>query len=70
MAYLKEHEVHSAEDGGYTSNVFYMENAQGRVMVEACVKCDHARVSCLHQNMNWDPEGTVLTCDLCGVDGT
>lgn len=70
MAYLKEHEDHVRQSGGYRSSVLYMENADGRLMIEACTECDHVNVACEHVKNSWNVEGTQLTCDLCGIDGT
>jgi hypothetical protein len=70
VAYLREHEVHVAADGGYTASVMYMENIDGRIMVEACRKCDHVKVTCEHLHNSWNAADTQLTCNLCGADGT
>lgn len=70
MAYLREHEIHVAEDRHWSASVFYMENLLGAVQVEACTKCDHVEVQCEHKKNTWNADGTVLTCMLCGADVT
>jgi hypothetical protein len=48
-----------------------VENPHGAWDVEICVNCG-SQVSkhCAHEINTWNEEGTVLTCDNCGIDGT
>lgn len=71
MAYLKAHEDHVARDGWYRSSVRYESSPLGSVMIEECdAGCGQVAVHCEHQRNTWNADGTVLTCDLCGTDGT
>jgi hypothetical protein len=55
---LQEHRDHVQVDGGWRASVFAMSNADGEIQVEACDKCDHVEVTCLHTNNTWhDSEG-------------
>lgn len=39
--------------------------------VEVCDKCGQtARSTCTHIEMEWNEEGTMLRCVVCGHDGT
>lgn len=66
------HERHIIEAEGYfVSNVHYLDNDKGSVQVEFCSECGYV-VSCIceHEMNTWNEEGTKLTCNLCGADGT
>lgn len=48
-----------------------VENAHGAWEVEVCVNCgEQVSKHCAHVHSTWNDEGTVLTCDNCGIDGT
>jgi len=66
MSYLKEHDEH----GGFSASVFYMENWLGSIQVEECDACAYWTVMCEHKLNTWNSNGTQLTCNLCGADGT
>lgn len=69
---LEIHNKHFKEDGG--ASFFYygdipMINA-GSIAVEICSVCSYITAVCNHDNNDWNEEGTVLKCRLCGLDGT
>lgn len=50
---------------------FEVENDHGIWGMEICNNCGtQVRKECPHVSNTWNPEGTVLTCDNCGIDGT
>lgn len=50
---------------------FEVENEHGIWGMEICNNCGtQVRRECPHVSNTWNPEGTVLTCDNCGIDGT
>lgn len=52
-------------------NVVTVSNDNGSVELEICDFCGYiARTTCDHIKNSWNEEGTRLTCDLCGADGT
>lgn len=44
----------------------------GHLYLEVCCdpKCAHIKTTCQHSKCTWNKAGTVLLCDVCGVDGT
>lgn len=70
MSYLKEHDDHVAQNGHWSASIVYVESTLGVIQVEQCSECPLMFVRCDHKHNTWNEEGTVLTCDLCGVDGT
>lgn len=54
-----------------TCSVFEVENEHGIWGVEICTNCGTlVQRECPHVSNSWNEEGTVLTCDNCGIDGT
>ena len=49
-----------------------VENEHGVWGLEICVNCGQPVLGpqCPHVHSTWNEEGTVLTCDNCGIDGT
>lgn len=48
-----------------------VENVYGAWLVEVCVNCgSFVSRHCECTRSSWNPEGSVLTCDNCGKDGT
>jgi hypothetical protein len=43
---------------------------KGDLMLEICEECHEVVAYCEHSKNSWDDEGTVLSCDLCGLDVT
>lgn len=35
-----------------------------------CDVCHFLESYCLHKKNSWNEDGTTLTCDACGIDGT
>lgn len=68
----EKHLQHIKEDGGYTAD-FYGDvpvYTKGSILIEICNKCSYLSATCNHSNNSWNKEETILTCDLCGSDGT
>lgn len=40
------------------------------IEVWRCDTCFHLEAYCMHVKNSWNEDGTELTCDFCGVDGT
>lgn len=54
-----------------TSSMFEVENEHGVWGVLICNNCGTlVQRECPHVSNSWNEEGTVLTCDNCGIDGT
>jgi hypothetical protein len=70
VSYLKEHDDHISLYGHYSNDVLYISTFLGSVMVEICDRCGYLVPRCEHQHNSWNPEGTILSCNLCGADGT
>lgn len=70
MSYSKAHDYHVIINGYSTLDLLYVETANGRVVMEICEECEYTEIVCLHEMNSWNAEGTELTCDLCGEDGT
>lgn len=52
-------------------SIFEVENEHGVWGVEICNNCGTlVQRACPHVSNSWNEEGTVLTCDNCGMDGT
>lgn len=66
MSTPEQHEAH----GWYTARVSYHEDVTGSVIVLTCESCAYAVEHCEHTVNKWNDEGTVLTCQRCGADGT
>jgi hypothetical protein len=66
------HGKHVEEDSGWTASVAYAEDplGNGTVIVETCDKCGYQVLTCQHSANAWNQDGTVLTCRLCGTEGT
>ena len=45
---------------------------KGSIEIEVCAnpECAHIVAMCEHIKCTWNDNGSVLTCDLCGVDAT
>lgn len=75
-----EHEEHSLRDGGFTQQTtrVFVERPDpegvlvvvGWVQVSVCTTCLLVEAQCEHTKSSWNEEGTKLTCNLCGIDGT
>lgn len=65
-----EHETHLRRNGHAVSRIRYFENRYGSVMLEICEECHYMTAACEHEENSWNGDGTILTCDLCGVNGT
>lgn len=70
MSYLKEHDEHVAEQGSWSASIVYVESTLGALQVEQCDSCPLLMVRCEHRFNTWNEAGTVLSCNLCGADGT
>lgn len=70
------HEQHSLADGGSTSMFHTVDAAEpntermGTLTILVCVKCAYIEAICDHVHNSWNEDGTQLTCDFCGADGT
>lgn len=69
---LEVHNKHFKKDGGYSCTAYsdIPVGNKGSVFLEVCEKCSYILVVCNHDNNDWNEEGTVLKCRLCGLDGT
>jgi hypothetical protein len=38
--------------------------------VEICPQCGYVESCCNHNDFQWNDEGTLLRCVVCGLDGT
>lgn len=65
-----EHEKHVTENGYGSSTIKYVEHRDGFVMLEICDECSCVMAFCEHEQNKWNDDGIVLTCMLCGLDGT
>lgn len=57
----------------HTSGVFIeVENDHGVWGVIVCVNCGQLQggPECPHESSTWNEDGSLLTCDNCGIDGT
>lgn len=70
MSYLRAHDEHVAREAWESFNVITMKGPLGDLFVEYCTQCPLMKAFCLHTQNGWNDEGTVLTCYLCGEDGT
>jgi hypothetical protein len=70
VSLLKEHDDHVHLEGWASYDVVYVESHLGKLMIEACDQCEFIQVYCLHAVCLWSDDDTVLTCQLCGQDGT
>jgi hypothetical protein len=67
----QNHQMHVVIDGGYESTISYISDpARGTIQLDICNICHYITATCEHENNTWNKDGTVLTCDLCGIDGT
>lgn len=60
------YEVHNAHGSHGLDLVFFSDDIE----VWKCDTCFHLEAYCTHRKNSWDDDGTTLTCDFCGVDGT
>lgn len=51
-------------------DVLYLESTLGVLCVLACDQCPYLEAHCEHKENSWNADGTQLTCNLCGADGT
>ncbi len=65
-----QHEAHVRERGYGSGTIRYASSELGTVELEICDECFCVTALCEHEKNSWNDDGTVLTCDLCGVDGT
>lgn len=69
-----DHEKHVKEDGGYGElflKVVLLSNTESTGFVRVCNECKLILgFVCDHNKNTWNEDGTKLTCDLCGQDGT
>jgi hypothetical protein len=70
VSYLLEHDKHYQNNEYPIYWVLYLESYLGGIQIEQCSICPYMFVMCEHKYNNWNEEGTQLTCDLCGEDGT
>lgn len=71
MSLLKEHDDHVAHNGMYSASIWELVSVDGMWLVEVCNQCDNiTHITCQHTINKWNEEGTVLTCQSCGADGT
>ena len=59
----KDHAAHGSHG---LDLVFVNENIE----VWRCDACFRLEAYCTHVKNSWNEDGTELTCDFCGVDGT
>lgn len=63
------HQKHSYPSSSY--KVEYLSNEKGTIEILFCKVCGYSPTAmCEHTKNSWNEEGTKLTCDLCGADGT
>lgn len=70
MSYLREHDEHVQQDGGWSAVIINISGPLGTISADVCEKCDYQIAWCTHERNSWNIAGTELTCDLCGADGT
>jgi hypothetical protein len=70
MSYLREHDEHIARSGGFSADYVTATSWLGTIEIESCDSCPLLWVRCIHEHNTWNTDGSQLTCDLCGVDGT
>lgn len=70
VSYIRQHDEHVKRDRGFSASIVTVMGAIGSIHLEQCESCLHMTIVCLHSRNSWNLSGTVLTCDLCGVDGT
>lgn len=65
------HRLHVTENG-HASFLFKHVATEGFgvLEVEICEECHFIYAACTHQKNTWSEDGSTLTCDFCGIDGT
>lgn len=53
--------------GSYSLDLVFLNDD---IEVWKCDTCSRLEAYCMHTKNSWDEDGTTLTCDFCGVDGT
>ena len=68
---LEVHQAHYDTTNFASYTVEYMKNGRGdEVYLEICDQCKYIRASCMHLSNSWNEDGSILTCNFCGIDGT
>jgi hypothetical protein len=69
---LAIHNKHVERDGVVACTFFgdVPINNLGSLCVEICIKCGLIVAYCNHTFNEWNADETVLSCRLCGLDGT
>lgn len=70
VPYLKEHEEHVKRNFNQSFWCLTIKGPLGELFVQQCVECPEYRAECLHAYNSWNKECTILSCLLCGADGT
>ena len=68
-----DHAKHVQKDGGYSELQLVVNpgDREIRVIVRVCEQCRFILGAvCEHTKNTWNEDGTKLTCNFCGQDGT
>jgi hypothetical protein len=63
-------EVRHAAHGDWGMDMHLVTVGKNSIYIGACDVCHHVVAQCNHDKNSWNEDGTTLTCDFCGIDGT
>lgn len=66
----KIHKAHVKETGYWREKIEYVEGESYSIMLLICETCHRIEAHCQHVKNSWNADGSKLTCDFCGIDGT
>lgn len=68
----KAHQDHVRRSGIERQNVIQIteDETGSQIILLICPDCHMIETHCLHVSNSWNEDGTQLTCNLCGIDGT
>lgn len=61
---------HHSHDGAALLLEYPTTPTGDEVTLWICEECHFIEAICEHSKCQWNKEGTELTCQLCGLDGT
>lgn len=70
MSWLREHEEHTDLNLVQSFYCLTIKGPLGDLFLQQCIDCPEYKAECLHTYNSWNKECTILSCLLCGVDGT
>jgi len=67
MSYLKEHDICNRQLWA-SFNYLEVKSWLGTLAITQCDTCDYLIVFCPHEITTWNATGTILVCNLCGIE--